>query len=868
MFVFLFTSFSFKAQVQHAESFDANTFLPTGWAAVGQAPDWNRTTNLAPPLSGTPHTGTGMARLRYPNNGTGTINEAIATPSFDLTGRGSNAVEVSFWTYRDSLQSGGNDSLTVFVNTTSSLTGATKIGAVARNRSVNLPDTKATNGWYQYTFSIPAQFNTNANFLIFQGTLFGPSNTARRIYLDDVSWTEFPAPCSGTPSPGVLQSSTTFICGGSGSANLSMQNAPTDTGISFLWLTSANATGPYDTLSFTSTTALTGNITQTQYYICQVACSTSGLTANSDTLAVVVNNDPLPQVSIAVSSDTICRGESVTLTASGATSYVWSSNNNPNVSTQTTLTVNPFQTTTITLIGSTGSSCSSLPVTQIIVVGRTPNIMNFSNSNPTICSGGSSVLTVTANSGPGGPGGGNVPLSYNWSPAAANSNTITVSPTTTTLYTVMVTGEFGCSTSDTTTVSINPNLVSPVVTVSPTSFDICQGAGGQITATASSDISGTTFSWAAGFGPPINNTTNTLTTNVGNFSSVYTVTGTNPANGCTSSASVHVNVRPNPFLTMSTTTPTVCTGGSAAVTVGINNTGGANTADYTATWTPNNATGLSVMVNPTQTTTYYVSVVSPYGCSANDSITVSVNNALTSPTVTLAASETSFCGAAMPVQLVATTSAGQPTYSWTPLAISANNDTITVTPQATSVYSVQVADPNGCSSSASVTVVVSQNPTATFSYNQVGNGVYQFNVNGIPNATYMWDLGDGTTSTEQNPQHTYTTNGTFTVTLVITTSAGCIGTYSTSVVNQLSGIVEWENSLSIYPNPMQDNVQIRSDYGKKLAVELMDMSGKTLLTSTIQSGVTSLNLAAQARGVYFIRVSENGNARVYKLIKQ
>lgn len=39
--------------------------------------------------------------------------------------------------------------------------------------------------------------------------------------------------------------------------------------------------------------------------------------------------------------------------------------------------------------------------------------------------------------------------------------------------------------------------------------------------------------------------------------------------------------------------------------------------------------------------------------------------------------------------------------------------------------------------------------------------------------TYLWDFGDGTTSTSQNPQHTYNTSGNFDVTLIVTDSLGC-----------------------------------------------------------------------------------------------
>ena len=44
--------------------------------------------------------------------------------------------------------------------------------------------------------------------------------------------------------------------------------------------------------------------------------------------------------------------------------------------------------------------------------------------------------------------------------------------------------------------------------------------------------------------------------------------------------------------------------------------------------------------------------------------------------------------------------------------------------------------------------------------------------------SWLWDFGDGTQSTLQNPSHTYPVQGTFTVTVTITTSTGCTETYT------------------------------------------------------------------------------------------
>jgi PKD repeat protein len=53
-------------------------------------------------------------------------------------------------------------------------------------------------------------------------------------------------------------------------------------------------------------------------------------------------------------------------------------------------------------------------------------------------------------------------------------------------------------------------------------------------------------------------------------------------------------------------------------------------------------------------------------------------------------------------------------------------------------------------------------------------GIIQFidQTNTSPGSTYLWDFGDGNTSSDQNPQHEYTINGTFSVSLTVTNTIG------------------------------------------------------------------------------------------------
>jgi gliding motility-associated-like protein len=96
-------------------------------------------------------------------------------------------------------------------------------------------------------------------------------------------------------------------------------------------------------------------------------------------------------------------------------------------------------------------------------------------------------------------------------------------------------------------------------------------------------------------------------------------------------------------------------------------------------------------------------------------------------------------------------------------------------------YSVKlvVADALGCSDSLLIPNYITANKPHAFFYSPdtitcPGQPVDFFNSStGNGNLTYAWTFGDGGTSTQQNPSHTYTTAGNFTVRLIVTDGTGC-----------------------------------------------------------------------------------------------
>jgi len=167
------------------------------------------------------------------------------------------------------------------------------------------------------------------------------------------------------------------------------------------------------------------------------------------------------------------------------------------------------------------------------------------NPDQTICSG--DTATVTAD----GAGSGG---SYNWDQTLGPGITHSVSPNSTTTYTVVATDANGCSSSASTTLTVEP---TPVLVFSPSSPNICE-----LDSAVLSVFGAQNYSWNSG------ETVSSITVSP-NTQTIYTVTGQD--GNCSSTASITVNVSPNPVVVAGANNFTVVTGESINFTnVGSN----------------------------------------------------------------------------------------------------------------------------------------------------------------------------------------------------------------------------------------------------------------------------------------------------------
>jgi PKD repeat protein len=159
-----------------------------------------------------------------------------------------------------------------------------------------------------------------------------------------------------------------------------------------------------------------------------------------------------------------------------------------------------------------------------------------------------------------------------------------------------------------------------------------------------------------------------------------------------------------------------------------------------------------------------------------------------------------------------------------------------------------------------------------------------------PTTTYLWDFGDGVSSTLRNPSHKYTSFGKFKVCLTVKDSAcsiircDTIGLDSSGKLLKKDGfdveVIEFTASIKnnksktdfkVFPNPAgnQLNIDLLNSSTQYNKIEVMNSVGQMCINQVIQSGNTSiaLDLRLLQPGLYFIRLSNESESGFSKFIK-
>jgi gliding motility-associated-like protein len=299
----------------------------------------------------------------------------------------------------------------------------------------------------------------------------------------------------------------------------------------------------------------------------------------------------------------------------------------------------------------------------------------------------------------------------------------------------------------------------------------------------------------------------------------YMLVAHNTGPNCTDTAYVTVTIFPLPNASFTFTPNNQC----AALPVTFTNTSTGTVAGTTYLWNFGDAT-TSTLQNPTHTYaaggTYNVTltVTNFAGCSSTFNLTVT---ALTIPFVSIAGNDgdgdTQYCllpgdPTTTDVVVFSNFTTGAVSYTWNfgdasaPVTTASTaNLTHTYTSYGTYTVTMVATGPNGCTATATLTVIFERYVGASFSVPIAEmSGCLPLTVhpiNASQNAnTYVWNFGDATppvtTTSYTPPPHTYTTPGNYTITLVASNSCNS----ATSTVSPI--IVVGPPVVNFFANPM------------------------------------------------------------------
>lgn len=312
-------------------------------------------------------------------------------------------------------------------------------------------------------------------------------------------------------------------------------------------------------------------------------------TGCTDTANVEIIVHPIPTVSLSLPSIDLCPYDSIQLTASGATNYVWSTGD-------TTATLYVKQPVTGNYINVIGSSfgCSNSDSTLVNIGGVNASMSQDQN----ICMGDNINLFVNAT-------GTN--LTYQWSAGSSSTFHQNVSPTSTTNYSVIVTDYLGCT--DTVNSTVFVDLTTNLEAI-PNAINGCTGDEVTLSANGASN-----YVWNS------EDSTTSITFNIEQNTTVELV-GYNGA--CSDVVHIPITVRPSPSVTASSNTTSINTGDQ----ITFDNTG--SNATYTE-WSFGDGS-TSILDNPVHTFSfpgaYNVILTGFIGeCTATDTLLVYVGYA-------------------------------------------------------------------------------------------------------------------------------------------------------------------------------------------------------------------------------------------------
>ncbi len=407
-----------------------------------------------------------------------------------------------------------------------------------------------------------------------------------------------------------------------------------------------------------------------------------------------------------------------------------------------------------------------------------------------------------------------------------------------------------------TPVVATTGAISAAATLSGSST-ICSNDSAMLTAVSSSSY---TYQWNNNGNPIPGATQSTYqATAAGNYTCTISATGCAPA---TSAPAINISTIPSPtsaIIQPSTDTASRCLGTPFVIKA-------FTSAGYSYQWYRNanpitgGTTDTFLVINGGGLfTNLYTVSVTANGCTATSPVFTLLS--YTAPTAVINPNATQTICPGQSITLNANTGINY-AYQWdnggTPVSGATAASFTTATPGN---YSVTI-DNTYCPTSTSTAVsVVASTLQANFTSVAGTNGLINFTDGsaGTP-SSWNWTFGDNASSTIQNPSHTYSASGNYTVTLIVADASGCSDTIMKDLTVDITGIANVNSSLSIvlFPNPasttLQVNLKANAWNGQTINGRIINALGQEIQTVQFTKEHPQIAIQSLAKGAYMLQL--------------
>jgi len=597
----------------------------------------------------------------------------------------------------------------------------------------------------------------------------------------------------------------------------------------------ANATGGTGTYTYAwSNAATTANISS-------LAAGTYSVTITddngcTDSASVTIAQPAALSIASNVITNVSCNGfingGVTTTTTGGTTAYTYSWSNSATTSSITGVAAGTYSVTVTDANGCTDNTSITISEPPVFVATTAVD----SNVSCNGLSDGGATASAT---------GGTPAYVFNWSNSATTASISGLSAGT---YTVTMTDANSCTSTSSVTITEPTALIASIM--SQTNV-LCNGAAtGSITSMAVGGTAPYGYAWSNG---DLTATTDNL------IAGTYVVTVTD-ANGC--SDSISTTITEPTVITITDSITNISCNGEMDGAINLTVSGGVATYGYL--WSNGETTAA---IDSLAAGIYTITVTDANLCTSTLTATI------TEPAVlTLAMGSNSvICQGGNDGAADATPSGGTPnyTYLWNDPA---NQTTMQAINLSEGTYSVVVTDSSGCMVTDSIAVgFVNTNPVFDFGMDTItGCQDTVIPLDGPDGFTYLWSTGETT--------QTIMVSASANISLEITDANGCSAIDSIEVLLQgpCVGINELFDNVVVryYPNPTDGlvNLEILGLEGEDLEISVMNLFGQTILNSKVDNLGTQFNrqldLSSESQGIYFVRLTSNGQSKVDRIVVQ